>query len=171
MGRYPYCPPSPEQRDDLGALLYEAQMVALLKVRAAISGQTHRTDQHFKHWPPLHPLHSNEPRSLAEYRFHLGTGKGLVRLLHETESQNWKAFTLYTALYELRGHAETVRHRRQPGFLYRLPGAPTEFHNWREMRIAQGNFHASLEPAVLIVGEAISQHLLLMLPSFLCPWP
>lgn len=90
----------------------------------------------------------------------VGTGKGLVRLLHEVESQKWKAFTLYTALYELRGHAETVRHRRHSGFIYRFPGAPTEFHNWREMRIAQENFKASLEPTVLIIGEAIQQHLL-----------
>ncbi len=89
----------------------------------------------------------------------VGTGKGLVRLLHDMESQKWKEFTLYTALYELRGHAETVRHRRQPGFVYRLPGAPTEFGNWREMRIAQENFKASLEPIVLIIGEAFQQHL------------
>lgn len=95
----------------------------------------------------------------------VGTGKGLVRLLHEAESQKWKAFTLYTALYELRGHAETVRHRRQPGLVYRLPGASNEFHTWREMRIAQENFQASLEPTVLIIGEAIQQHLFLMLPS------
>lgn len=85
----------------------------------------------------------------------VGTGKGLVRLLHDGESQKWKAFTLYTALYELRGHAETVRHRRHPGFVYKLAGAPTEFHSWREMRIAQENFQASLEPTVLIIGEAI----------------
>lgn len=93
----------------------------------------------------------------------VGTGKGLVRLLHEVESQK-KAFTLYTALYELRGHAETVKHRRHPGFVYKPPGVSTVFHNWRETRIAQENFHASLEPTVLIIGEAIQQHLFIDAP-------
>ena len=36
----------------------------------------------------------------------VGIGKGLVRLLHEVEPQKWKAFTLYAAIYELRGHAD-----------------------------------------------------------------
>ena len=90
----------------------------------------------------------------------VGTGKGLVRLLHDVESHKWKAFTLYTALYELRDHAETVRHRRHSGFDYKLPGAPTEFGNWQEMRIAQENFKTSLDPIVLIIGEAFQEHLI-----------
>ena len=99
----------------------------------------------------------------------VGTGKGLVRLLYEVESRKWKAFTLYTALYELRGHAETVRHRRPSGLVYRLPGAPTEYHSWREMRTAQERFEASLEPTVLIIGETIQLYLILVFPSFPCP--
>lgn len=100
----------------------------------------------------------------------VGIGKGLVRLLHDVESQKWKAFTLYTALFELHGHEETVKNRRHSGIDYRLPGAPTKSCNWREMRIAQENFNASLEPTVLIIGEAIQQRLLLVLSS-LYSWP
>lgn len=84
-----------------------------------------------------------------------GTGKGLVRLLHKAESQKWKAFTVYTALFELSGHVETVRHRRQPGFIYKLPGTTTEFDSWQKMRIAQKDFETSLQPTVLIIGKAI----------------
>ena len=83
-----------------------------------------------------------------------GTGKGLVRLLHKAESQKWKAFTVYMALFELSGHVETVRHRRQPGFIYKLPGTTTEFDSWQKMRIAQ-DFETSLQPTVLIIGKAI----------------
>lgn len=65
-----------------------------------------------------------------------GTGKGLVGLLHEAESQKWKAFTLYTALREIRGHPETVKNQRQLGHIYQPPGTATEFDSWRDMGIA-----------------------------------
>lgn len=109
--------------------------------------------------PKLMPIdHNGNVHGIQVYlrlETDVGTGAGLVRLLHDVESQKWKAFTLYTALFELHGYEESVRHRRKPGFDYRLPGTPTKFRNWQEMRFAQENFQASLEPRVLIIGETI----------------
>ena len=63
--------------------------------------------------PKLVPIDHNgsvhDIQVFIEIETEVGTGKGVVRLLHEVESQKLKVFTLYTALYELRGHAETVR--------------------------------------------------------------
>jgi hypothetical protein len=84
-----------------------------------------------------------------------GTGKGLARLSYDVVSQKWKAYTLYTALGELHGHAETVRSRRRPGFHYEISGTCIDFSNWQEMRMAQENFQEGLEPAVLIIGRTI----------------
>jgi hypothetical protein len=99
-----------------------------------------------------------------------GTGKGLVRLLHEAGSQKWKAFTVYTALFELGGHAEMVKHRRRQGFIYKLPGTTTGFDNWQKMRIAQKNFEANLQPTVLVIGKAIQQRLFSSL-QYQNTWP
>ena len=58
----------------------------------------------------------------------IGTGLGLVRLVEE--AGNWKIFTLYTRLEELKGHEEAIYNRRprgvehggKPGrFVYLLP--------------------------------------------------
>ena len=83
-----------------------------------------------------------------------GAGKGLARLLYDAGSGKWKAFTLYTALIELRGHAETIKTKRLKGHSYRPPRAPIEFGTWQEMRKAQENFLENLQPTVLIIGEA-----------------
>ncbi len=40
----------------------------------------------------------------------MGRGTGLVGLLHDPEDGGkWKAFTLFTAMHELKGHEETVK--------------------------------------------------------------
>lgn len=44
----------------------------------------------------------------------VGRGPGIVRLLQDGD-ENWKAFTLFTAMHELKGHEETVRSNRPAG--------------------------------------------------------
>lgn len=85
----------------------------------------------------------------------VGTGRGLVRLLQEAKSGTWKAFTVYTALFELRGYEESIGRRRRPGNLHSLHISNTtnEFDNWHGMRTAQKNFEGDLQPTVLIIGE------------------
>ncbi|KAI1802053.1 FAD/NAD(P)-binding domain-containing protein [Daldinia bambusicola] len=83
-----------------------------------------------------------------------GTGRGLVRLLQEAKSRIWKAFTVYTALSELRGHEENIGRRRRPGHLHNQLGSDhaNGFENWQAMRDAQRNFEGDLQPTVLIIG-------------------
>ena len=45
----------------------------------------------------------------------VGRGRGVVRLLQDEQDGRWKAYTMYTALQELKGHEETVDHRRPLG--------------------------------------------------------
>ena len=83
----------------------------------------------------------------------VGNGRGLVRLLQDRESENWKAFTLFTAMYELKGHGEAVKHRRPLGLDHQVPGEIEERTNWQEKRFAEENFKGTSEPTVLIIGK------------------
>lgn len=76
----------------------------------------------------------------------LGTGRGVVRLA-ENQGQ-WKISTLYTALHELKGHEEPVRHRRTAGVEH---GGKADRKNWLERRSAEGNYEET-SPTVLILG-------------------
>ena len=83
----------------------------------------------------------------------VGQGRGLVRLLPEREDpKKWKAFTLFTALEELRGHEELVHERRPTGTEH---GTQSEKKNWKERRLAEENCEGDLEPVVLIIGESL----------------
>ncbi|KAL9044859.1 MAG: hypothetical protein Q9214_002034 [Letrouitia sp. 1 TL-2023] len=80
----------------------------------------------------------------------IGRGRGLVRLLRDLkDSAKWKAFTLFTAMYELKGHEETVKANRPHGVVH---GGQPGRKNWLERRTAQENFEGDLEPTVLILG-------------------
>ena len=47
----------------------------------------------------------------------VGKGPGIVRLLQDQQDgEKWKAFTLFTAMHELKGHKETVRGNRYVHF-------------------------------------------------------
>ncbi|OAQ99480.1 hypothetical protein LLEC1_02333 [Akanthomyces lecanii] len=76
----------------------------------------------------------------------VGKGKGLVRLLHDADSQKWKAFTFYTALVELHGHAETVGRKRPVGHIHRTA---SKLGSWPSIRHAQKNFEMGLQPTTL----------------------
>lgn len=109
------------------------------------------------HRPKIVPIDHNHEisgvQAFLKIETDVGNGKGLVRLLQDEESGNWKAFTLFTAMYELRDHKETVKHRRPSGFDDTVPGELGERENWQERRVAQENFQGNLEPTVLIIGE------------------
>ena len=80
----------------------------------------------------------------------VGRGRGLVRLLQDSEdSGKWKAFTLFTAMHELKGHEEMVFGNRPNGVDH---GGQPGRKNWQERRNAQENFEDGNEPTVLILG-------------------
>ncbi|KAL8935106.1 MAG: hypothetical protein Q9216_005582 [Gyalolechia sp. 2 TL-2023] len=80
----------------------------------------------------------------------VGRGRGLVRLLQDSKDGNkWKAFTLFTALQELKGHEETIKDNRPQGVDH---GENPGRKNWQERRKATENFEGDLEPTVLIIG-------------------
>ena len=78
----------------------------------------------------------------------VGRGPGIVRLLQDKDGK-WKAFTLFTAMHELKGHEETVNGNRPHGVQH---GADPQRKNWQERRTATENFEGENEPTVLILG-------------------
>ena len=82
----------------------------------------------------------------------VGKGPGIVRLLQDQQDGKWKAFTLFTAMHELKGHEETVRGNRPQGVVH---GGEPGRKNWQERRTATENFEGDLEPTVLILGKEI----------------
>lgn len=80
----------------------------------------------------------------------VGRGRGVVRLLKDPNgSGRWKAFTLFTAMHELKEHEETVGTNRPHGVAH---GGQPGRKNWAERRMATENFEGDLEPTVLIIG-------------------
>ena len=78
----------------------------------------------------------------------VGRGPGIVRLLQDQDGK-WKAFTLFTAVHELKGHEEKVRGNRPQGVVH---GGNPGRKNWQERRTAMENFEVDIEPTVLILG-------------------
>lgn len=80
----------------------------------------------------------------------VGRGRGLVRLLQDSEDGGkWKAFTLFTAMHELKGHEEAVFGNRPHGVDH---GGKPGRKNWQERRTAMENFEDGNEPTVMILG-------------------
>lgn len=80
----------------------------------------------------------------------VGRGRGVVRLLQDPKDGNkWKAFTLFTAMHELKGHEETIGDKRPQGVNH---GGKVGRKNWQERRTATENYEGELEPTVLIIG-------------------
>lgn len=74
----------------------------------------------------------------------VGRGEGVVNLAEE--DGQWKAFTIYTSLQELKGHEEPVKHRRTKGVKH---GGDPARKNWRERRESEKE---DIDPRVLIIG-------------------
>ena len=80
----------------------------------------------------------------------IGTELGLVRLVEE--AGNWKIFTLYTRLEELKGHEEAIYNRRPRGVEH---GGKPGRQNWADRRAAAIDYTDGSEPAVIVVGTRI----------------
>ncbi|KAF2204248.1 FAD/NAD(P)-binding domain-containing protein [Delitschia confertaspora ATCC 74209] len=85
--------------------------------------------------PKLAKLDSNGEilciQAMLDLKTKVGGGRGVVRLLKDSKDSLWKAYTLYTSLQSLDGHAESTKFNRPSGVEKRKEGS---------------------EPAVLIIG-------------------
>ena len=93
----------------------------------------------------------NSVTSFLKIETDVGRGPGIVRLVQDKDDK-WKAFTLFTAMHELKGHEETTFGRRPNGVDH---GAQPGRKNWQERRTATENFEGDKEPTVLILGKSM----------------
>lgn len=77
-----------------------------------------------------------------------GRGSGVLRLIPDAGDGDWKAWTLLTALDELKGHEEPIGKSRPRGQSY-----SRDFRgpNWLDLRKASAEY-AGRDPDVLVVG-------------------
>jgi len=98
---------------------------------------------------PRHVTRAGTKCIEAIFRFETaeGHGSGVLRLIDDGEDTH-RAWTLLTALDELKGHEERVGHLRPSGQSYsREFGGP----NWSDLRKSAAQY-AERDPAVLVVG-------------------
>lgn len=74
----------------------------------------------------------------------IGRGEGVMNLAEH--NGQWKIFTLYTLLQELKGHEEPLGHRRTKGVKH---GGDPARKTWKEKRDAEKE---EIDPIVLILG-------------------
>ncbi|BGP43329.1 hypothetical protein JCM10449v2_007360 [Rhodotorula kratochvilovae] len=78
-----------------------------------------------------------------------GRGKGFLRLRESSPGAgDYRAFTFFTTLWEIKGHEEFAGHRRPKGAEH---GMHDSSENWLDRRRKQVEFEGE-DPAVLIVG-------------------
>lgn len=77
----------------------------------------------------------------------IGRGEGMARLV--LQGGEWKIFTLYTKLDELRGHEERTRRSRPLGVEH---GCEPGRQSWGERRRAMRSFDKANQPDVVILG-------------------
>ena len=97
--------------------------------------------------PPRQATRAGNPCVEAIFRFEtaVGPGSGVLRLLPGDEPKAW---TLLTALQEIRSHEEQVGRRRPTGQAYSRDFSGP---NWFQKRKSSAQY-ADREPAVLVVG-------------------
>ena len=81
----------------------------------------------------------------------VGKGRGIVRLCKDANDGQWKAFTLFTSMHELKGFEEQLGHRRPDGVEH---GESPGRKNWRGQREAESEYADGRAPTVLIIGIA-----------------
>jgi hypothetical protein len=87
----------------------------------------------------------------ATFSFESRVGRGSgVLYLTQAEGETWKAYSMYTALQELKGYEEPIGPRRAEGTTESMPGGLNE-GTWSERRRKQVEF-VDKEPVALIVG-------------------
>jgi hypothetical protein len=101
--------------------------------------------------PPRRVRRAGTESIEAIFRFETarGRGSGVVRLVRDADTRNeLKAWTLLTALDEIRGHEEQLGRTRPSGSVY-----ARDFHgpNWLDTRTAAAAY-GERDPAVLVVG-------------------
>ena len=101
--------------------------------------------------PPRRVTRAGTESIEAIFRFETaeGRGSGVVRLVRADHAgHGFKAWTLLTALDEIKGHEEQLGRTRPSGSVY-----ARDFHgpNWLDNRKAAGAY-AERDPAVLVVG-------------------
>ncbi len=79
----------------------------------------------------------------------VGKGRGIVRLCKDPSDGQWKAFTLFTTMHELKGYEETLGHRRPDGVQH---GGNPGRQNWKDRRAIEFEYSDEREPTVLIIG-------------------
>ncbi|KAF4463805.1 flavin-containing monooxygenase yucca10 [Fusarium albosuccineum] len=77
----------------------------------------------------------------------IGSGQGLARLVEQ--NGEWKIFSLYTRIQDLKGHEEGTYKHRPRGVEH---GGKPGRKNWAERRAAAAEFEDGTEPPVLIIG-------------------
>ncbi|KAJ4252809.1 hypothetical protein NW762_010715 [Fusarium torreyae] len=77
----------------------------------------------------------------------LGTGQGLARLVED--NGEWKIFTFYTRIQELKNYEEAINENRPQGVEH---GGKPGRKNWAQRRATASEFADGKEPAVLIIG-------------------
>ena len=88
--------------------------------------------------------------SFLNVKTDVGRGQGIVRLCKDATSGQWKAFTLLTSLFELKGREEAVGTHRPDGVQHGgMPGRK----NWKERRALDGEYLGGKSPTVLIIGK------------------
>ncbi|KAF1937599.1 FAD/NAD(P)-binding domain-containing protein [Clathrospora elynae] len=78
------------------------------------------------------------------FETNVGRGEGVMNLAED--NGQWKVFTLYTLLKELKGHEEPLSHRRTRGVKH---GGDPARKTWQERRDAEKE---GIDPKVLILG-------------------
>ncbi|KAJ5388068.1 flavin-binding protein [Penicillium cosmopolitanum] len=91
--------------------------------------------------------------SLFHFETRIGRGSGVLRLTQEKPGE-WKAFSVYTSLQELKGFEEPLGTKRAYGTLDSMPGG-IEKGTWLERRQRQLDFLDD-EPQVLVIGAGQS---------------
>ncbi|KAF2277372.1 FAD/NAD(P)-binding domain-containing protein [Westerdykella ornata] len=100
--------------------------------------------------PHVEPIDASDDvngvQFFIQFETDIGRGEGVVRLAED--NGNWRIFTLFTVLKELKGFEEPVGKRRTKGVQH---GGNPDRKNWKETRDAEANFEGK-DPTVLIIG-------------------
>ena len=90
--------------------------------------------------------------SIFDFDTAIGVGRGILRLTADADG-NWKAYTIYTSLQELKGHEWNLAKRRPHGGKNTLEGGIIK-GNWYERRQREKDF-LDEEPTCLIIGAGM----------------
>ena len=123
-----------------------AEALKAQAARAKPSG--FRTDPHRTAPRPVTRAGTAAIEAIFQFETAQGRGSGIVRLIPDGEGGAPKAWTVLTALDELKGHEETVGRARPTGQSY-----SRDFRgpNWLDLRQSAAAY-ADSDPAVLVIG-------------------